>query len=84
MTRGAAEESTPEEVFRGSPLGLELLRQVEGILDGCGPQYDNTRHKKPGGVPRTPWICLHVVAGQVHHLRSPRHSVDSFAKTLLK
>lgn len=37
MTRGAAEESTPEEVFRGSPLGLELLRQVEGILAAYPP-----------------------------------------------
>ncbi|KQR63713.1 hypothetical protein ASF98_12295 [Arthrobacter sp. Leaf337] len=41
MTRGAAEESTPEEVFRGSPLGLELLRQVEGILAAYPPSTMN-------------------------------------------
>lgn len=37
MTRGTAEDSTPEEVFRGSPLGLELLRQVERMLAGYAP-----------------------------------------------
>lgn len=37
MTRGVAEDSTPEEVFRGSPLGLELLRGVELMLAGFPP-----------------------------------------------
>lgn len=37
MTRGTAEESTPEEVFRGSPLGLELLREVERTVAGFPP-----------------------------------------------
>jgi hypothetical protein len=34
MTRGVAEDSTPEEVFRGSPQGLELLRGVELLMAG--------------------------------------------------
>lgn len=34
MIRGGAGESTPEEVFSGSPLGLELLRGVERIVAG--------------------------------------------------
>lgn len=37
MTRGVAEDSTPEEVFRGSPHGLELLRGVELMLAGFPP-----------------------------------------------
>lgn len=37
MTRGAAEESTPEEVFSGSPQGLDLFRGVERILAGFPP-----------------------------------------------
>lgn len=37
MSRGAAEESTPEEVFSGSPQGLELFRGVERILAGLPP-----------------------------------------------
>lgn len=37
MTRMVAEDSTPEEVFRGSPLGLELLRGVELLLAGFPP-----------------------------------------------
>ncbi|MEO5321500.1 DUF5655 domain-containing protein [Arthrobacter sp. CC3] len=41
MTRGAAGKSTPEEVFRGSPLGLELLRRVEGILAAYPPSTMN-------------------------------------------
>jgi hypothetical protein len=34
LTPGAAGESTPEEVFNGSPLGLEILRGVERIVAG--------------------------------------------------
>lgn len=37
MTGDAAGESTPEEVFRGSPLGLELLREVEHMLAAYPP-----------------------------------------------
>lgn len=37
MSRGAAEESIPEEVFSGSPQGLELFRGVERILAGFPP-----------------------------------------------
>lgn len=32
MPRGLSEESTPEEVFSGSPGGLELFRAVEQLL----------------------------------------------------
>jgi hypothetical protein len=37
VTRGAEHESTPEEVFSGSPLGLELLHEVEHMLAAYPP-----------------------------------------------
>jgi hypothetical protein len=37
VTRGAEQESTPEEVFNGSPLGLELLHEVEHMLAAYPP-----------------------------------------------
>lgn len=37
MTRGASEDSSPEEIFSGSPLGLELLRAVERLLSTLPP-----------------------------------------------
>ncbi|HSO17172.1 MAG TPA: DUF5655 domain-containing protein [Arthrobacter sp.] len=37
MTRGAGGESTPEEVFSGSPRGLELFRTVEALLAAPTP-----------------------------------------------
>lgn len=43
MTRGIAEESTPEEVFRGCPLGLELLRAVELLLAPPAPAMRATK-----------------------------------------
>jgi len=32
VPRGVSEESTPEQVFSGSPRGLELFRAVERML----------------------------------------------------
>ncbi|WP_427169687.1 DUF5655 domain-containing protein [Arthrobacter sp. 92] len=43
VTRGVAEESTPEEVFRGCPLGLELLHAVEGLLAPPAPAMRTTK-----------------------------------------
>jgi hypothetical protein len=37
LTRGASEDSSPEEIFSGSPLGLELLRAVERLLSTLPP-----------------------------------------------
>lgn len=36
MTRGIREDSTPEEVFSGSPRGLELLHAVQRLLAAAG------------------------------------------------
>jgi hypothetical protein len=37
LTRGVSEDSSPEEIFSGSPLGLELLRAVERMLSTFPP-----------------------------------------------
>jgi hypothetical protein len=37
MSRGTPSDSTPEEVFSGSPLGLELFRAVEKLLAAPAP-----------------------------------------------
>lgn len=37
MARGVSEESTPEEVFSGSPRGLELFHAVEKLLASPTP-----------------------------------------------
>lgn len=37
MPRGVSEESTPEQVFSGSPLGLELFHAVERLLATPAP-----------------------------------------------
>jgi hypothetical protein len=37
LTRGIREDSTPEEVFGGSPRGLELFHAVERLLAAAGP-----------------------------------------------
>ena len=37
MPRGVSEESTPEEVFSGSPRGLELFHAVEAMLAAPTP-----------------------------------------------
>ncbi|QCO98591.1 hypothetical protein FCN77_13900 [Arthrobacter sp. 24S4-2] len=37
MNGGSTGESTPEDVFSGSPLGLELCRGVERIVAGLPP-----------------------------------------------
>lgn len=37
MPRGVSEDSTPEEVFSGSPRGLELFHAVEAMLAAPTP-----------------------------------------------
>jgi Domain of unknown function (DUF5655) len=37
VPRGVREESTPEEVFSGSPRGLELFRAVQAMLAAPAP-----------------------------------------------
>jgi Domain of unknown function (DUF5655) len=48
LPRGVSEESTPEEVFRDSPRGLQLFRAVEQLLGSPGPPAQRATKSQVG------------------------------------
>ncbi len=64
MPRGVSEDSTPEEVFIGSPRGLELFHAVEAMLASTDPA-GGPGNEKPGRVPGKARIRLSLVARPV-------------------
>ena len=75
LPRGVSEESTPEEVFSGSPRGLELFHAVEAMLAAPTPAGD-PGHEEPGGLPGEARFRVPLVAGPVPRFRGPRRAVD--------